>query len=150
MGNTPSNSVKEDVKIDTESLKNFSMSVKSVAKELSPCVVSIIVSKDVQTYKTDPFGFFYEPSGTIRKKVGGGTGFFVTKDGLILTNKHVVSNPQANYTIITSEGEEFTGKVLAFDPTTDLAIMQTYDENGKKLDGRKPVSFIDNQTSLEV
>jgi S1-C subfamily serine protease len=83
-------------------MKNLSMSIKSVAKELSPSVVSIIISKDIQTYKTDPFGFFYEPAGTIHKKVGGGTGFFITKDGLILTNKHVVSDSQASYTIITS------------------------------------------------
>lgn len=141
---------KEGVKIDTVSLKNLSASVKSVAKKLSPSVVSIIVSKDIQTYRTDPFGFFYEPSGTVRKKVGGGTGFFVTKEGLVLTNKHVVSDPSASYTIITASGEEFTGKVLAFDPTTDLAIVQAYDADGKKLADREPVGFIDNTESLEV
>ena len=126
------------------------MSVKTVAKKLSPSVVSIIISKDVQTYKTDPFGFFYEPSGTVRQKVGGGTGFFVTKDGLVLTNKHVVSDPNASYAIISASGEEFTGKVLATDPTTDLAIVQTYDIDGKKLTNREPVSFVDNSNSLEV
>lgn len=141
---------KEEVKIDTASLKNLSVSVKSVAKKLSPSVVSIIVSKDVQTYKTDPFGFFYEPSGTVRQKVGGGTGFFVSKDGLVLTNKHVVSDPTASYAIISASGEEFTGKVLAFDPTTDLAIVQTYDVDGKKLTDREPVSLVASSTSLEV
>lgn len=138
------------MKTDTAPLKNLSASVKSVAKKLSPSVVNIIVSKDVQTYKTDPFGFFYEPSGTVRRKVGGGTGFFVTKEGLVLTNKHVVSDPAASYTIITSSGEEFTGKVLAFDPTTDLAIVQTYDIDGKKLTDREPVSFIESANSVEV
>lgn len=141
---------KEEVKIDTASLKNLSESVKSVAKKLSPSVVSIIVSKDVQTYKTDPYGFFYEPSGTVRKKVGGGTGFFVTKDGLVLTNKHVVSDPAASYTIISASGEEFTGKVLAFDPTTDLAMVQTYDVDGKKLTDREPASFVKDINALEV
>lgn len=140
----------KSVEIDTTPLKNLSESVKSVAKKLSPSVISIVVSKDIQTYRTDPFGFFYEPSGTVRKKVGGGTGFFVTKEGLVLTNKHVVSDPSASYTVITAGGEEFTGKVLAFDPTTDLAIMQTYDANGKKLEGRETVEFLDNQSSVEV
>ncbi|MFA6090983.1 MAG: trypsin-like peptidase domain-containing protein [Candidatus Gracilibacteria bacterium] len=148
--NTSTSAQKEEVKIDTQSLKNLGASVKSVAKKLSPSVVSIIVSKDVQTYKTDPFGFFYEPAGTVRKKVGGGTGFFITRDGLILTNKHVVSDPQASYTIISATGEEFTGKVLSFDPSTDLAIMQSYDVDGKKLTDREPVKFAKNGNSLEV
>ena len=124
--------------------------MKSVAKKLSPSVVSIIVSKDVQTYKTDPFGFFYEPSGTVRKKVGGGTGFFITKEGLVLTNKHVVSDPVASYTIISASGEEFVGKVLSFDPTNDLAVVQAYDIDGKKLTDREPVNFIGNESPLEV
>jgi len=140
----------QEAPINTNALKDLSTSVKSVVKELSPSVVSIIVSKEVQTYKTDPFGFFYEPSGTVRKKVGGGTGFFVSKDGLILTNKHVVSDPNASYAIISSTGEEFIGKVLAFDPTTDLAILQTYDVSGKKLTDREAVSFVADGNSLEV
>lgn len=82
--------------------------------------------------------------------MGGGTGFFVTKEGLVLTNKHVVSDPSASYTIITASGEEFTGKVLSFDPTTDLAIVQAYDVDGKNLMDREPVSFIDNGNSMEV
>lgn len=137
------------IRIDT-SVKNLSSSVKEVAKRLSPSVVNIIISRDVQTYRTDPFGFFYEPSGTVRKKVGGGTGFFVTRDGLVLTNKHVVSDPNASYTIITATGEEFAGKVIAVDPTNDLAIVQALDANGKKLSDRTPVTFVQDPKSVEV
>jgi len=43
-------------------LKNLEKNVKNIAKNLSPSVVSIIVSKEVQTYKTDPFGFFQQPA----------------------------------------------------------------------------------------
>lgn len=117
---------------------------------LSPSVVSIIVSKDVQVYRTDPFGFFYEPSGTVRKQVGGGTGFFVTKDGLILTNKHVVSDQNASYTVITSGGQEYIGKVLSYDPTTDLALLQAYTKDNKKLTDMTAVSFIEDTASIEV
>lgn len=134
---------------DVTSLKNISVSLKDVAKNLSPSVVSIIISRDFQVYRTDPFGFFYEPSGVQRKKVGGGTWFFVTKDGLILTNKHVVSDPGATYTIITASNEEFTGKVIATDPTTDLALIQAYSSE-KKLEWRTVVSFVEDTNSIEV
>jgi hypothetical protein len=52
------------------SLYDIESGVKAVAKSVSPSVVSIVISKDVPVYRTDPFGFFYEPSGTVRKQVG--------------------------------------------------------------------------------
>lgn len=61
-----------------------------------------------------------------------------------------MSDPAASYAIITASGEEFNGKVLAIDPTTDLAIVQTYDSDGKRLTDREPVGFSDNADSLEV
>lgn len=107
-------------------LANLESGVKSIASQVSPSVVSIVITREVQTYRTDPYGFFYEPAGTVRKKVGGGTGFFVSKDGYILTNKHVVSDPKAEYTIILADGRELIGKVLAYDPTTDLAVIRAF------------------------
>jgi S1-C subfamily serine protease len=108
------------------SLTGLESGVKSIASQVSPSVVSIVITREVQTYRTDPYGFFYEPAGTVRKKVGGGTGFFVSKDGYILTNKHVVSDPKAEYTIILADGRELIGKVLAYDPTTDLAVIRAF------------------------
>lgn len=136
--------------ISTASVKSLGDSVKSVAKRLSPSVVNIVISKDIQVYKTDPFGFFYEPSGTVRRKVGGGTGFFINRDGLILTNKHVVGDPQGEYTVITSDNREFVGKVVAFDPTTDLALVQAYGTDGKKITNSTPVELTDNSATLSV
>jgi serine protease Do len=43
---------------------------------------------------------------------------------LILTNKHVVSNTSASYTVITSDGKKYNAKVLAQDPANDLAIVK--------------------------
>lgn len=61
-------------------LVSLESGVKSIASQVSPSVVSIVITREVQTYRTDPYGFFYEPAGTVRKKVGGGTGFFVSKE----------------------------------------------------------------------
>lgn len=124
--------------------------VKDVASRVGPSVVSIVVTKDMRTYRTDPFGFFYEPAGTVRRKVGGGTGFFVRKDGYLLTNKHVVSDPQASYSIILSNGDELDGKVLAFDPTTDLAMMRAFEKDGKPYSNAVPVRVIPQTADLSV
>lgn len=57
-------------------------------------------------------------------KVGGGSGFIVHPDGLVLTNKHVVFDPHAEYTVITSEEKEYTGKVISRDPINDVAVLK--------------------------
>lgn len=136
--------------VQTATLAAVEAGVKSVAKSVSPSVVSILVSKDVPIYKTDPFGFFYQPSGTVRKQIGGGSGFFVRKDGYVLTNKHVVSDPNASYSVILSTGEELQGKVLAFDPVTDLAVVRAYVSENVPYESAQPVSFVASTSDIEV
>ncbi len=114
--------------------------IKTV-KEVSPSVVNIIISKDVpimEQYYTNPFGndFFgwpfgndfkvpqYKQKGTEKKEVGSGSGFIISKDGMILTNKHVVSETDAEYTVLLNSGDKYPAKVLARDPFFDLAIIK--------------------------
>ena len=131
-------------------LSDLESGVKALAAKVSPSVVSIIVSKDVPVYRTDPFGFFYEPAGTERRKLGGGTGFFIDKNGYILTNKHVVADPSAEYSVILSNGEELVGKVLAIDPTNDLAVMRAFRDQATPYASAVPVSFVESQEDVEV
>ena len=98
--------------------------ITKLVKEVSPSVVSIIIKKDLTLYRRDDFWFFQEPVGTVRQKVGGGSGFFITKDGKILTNKHVVADGNAEYVVVTNDGKEYEASVLARDPLTDLAVIQ--------------------------
>lgn len=109
-------------------------------KKVSPAVVSIIITKDVpkiEQYWSDPFGndlfdnFFWpfrvpqqKQNGTEKKEVGGGTGFIVSQDGMILTNKHVVSDESAEYTVLMNDGSKAEAKVLARDSGNDLAIIK--------------------------
>ncbi|MFA5079999.1 MAG: trypsin-like peptidase domain-containing protein [Candidatus Paceibacterota bacterium] len=112
--------------------------VISAVKNASDSVVSVVISKEVPVYKKvendnsdvyDPFGFFnltpqYEQNGTEKQEVGQGSGFFVTEDGMILTNKHVAYDSAAEYTVITSNGKEYKAKILSRDPVQDLAILK--------------------------
>ncbi|MDD2487369.1 MAG: trypsin-like peptidase domain-containing protein [Candidatus Gracilibacteria bacterium] len=142
----------QDIKKITSSnpdLKTLQSNVKTIASVVSPSVVNIIISKDVQIYRSDPFGFFQEPSGTVKRNVGGGSGFFITKNGLILTNKHVVSDTNASYTIIEANGDEYEGKVISLDPTNDLAIIKAY-KSGKEINDAIPVSFVNETSSIQV
>ena len=74
-----------------------------VVKDASPAVVSIVITKDVPIL---------------------GTGFIVSKDGMILTNKHVVLDESANCTIFTNDGRKFSAKILAKDPVQDIALLK--------------------------
>jgi S1-C subfamily serine protease len=101
--------------------------------------VNIIITKELTVYKNDPFNFFRQPVWSIERKIWWGTGFFVSKDGIILTNKHVVQDPNAQYTVILNNWDEYPAQILAKDPITDLAAI--------KIDTDKeiiPLEFIEN------
>ncbi len=113
-----------------------------VVKETSPSVVSIIITKDVpvfEEYFYNPFKEFeeffgptpfefkiprYRQRGTEKREIGAGTGFIISEDGMILTNKHVVLDENAQYTVFTVDGKKYPAKVLARDPIRDIAILK--------------------------
>lgn len=113
--------------------------VVDVVERASPAVVSVIVSKDipkVEDVLLDPFGGPFSgpspfrfrvrrPSGDVEKQeVGGGSGFVVDETGLILTNRHVVADENADYTVLFNNGEKAPARVLARDPSLDLAVLR--------------------------
>ncbi len=119
---------------------NEDSAIIDVVKKASPAVVSIIISQDLNKLpgygmnpnSLDPFYFFFNGRGQSQQspqapnvqQVGAGSGFFVTSDGLILTNKHVVSDNSASYTVLTSDGKSYDAKIMSQDPANDLAIIK--------------------------
>jgi len=111
------------------SLDYDKLTIDSV-KKVAPSVVSIVISKHMPKIKSlypapffGPF-MFGETEGTEKVKVGGGSGFIVHPDGLVLTNKHVVFDTNAEYTVITVDGKEYPGKVVSCDPINDIAVVK--------------------------
>lgn len=117
---------------------SYEQAIINAVKEASSSVVSIIISKNLPVYEQifiDPFEDFpgfgsplglqipqYVQKGTELKQIGAGSGFIVSEDGLVLTNKHVVLDKEAEYTVLLNDGRKFSAKVLALDPIQDLAV----------------------------
>jgi S1-C subfamily serine protease len=111
-GGTLTQTTIEKVKVEEES------AIIDAIKKVTPSVVSIISIK-----KTE--GLFF---GVYEEKEGG-TGFVITSDGLILTNKHVAYDKKASYTVLTSDGHQYKAKIYSMDPLYDLAILKIEAKN---------------------
>ena len=127
---------KNNQEANREKIIQEDSAVIDVVEKSSPAVVSIVITKDVPKYRSffsDPFGFFSDPSdsqgATEKQTVGGGSGFFSSSNGMIITNKHVVSDLNAEYTVITNDGKEYSARVLARDANKDIAIIKIEGEN---------------------
>ncbi len=99
--------------------------VVDVAERVSPSVVTVSVEtprRRVMEY--NPFG------GGFSARVEGGTpqdigsGFIVRADGLIITNKHVVSDQNAQYKVITKDNQEYPVQQINRDPANDIAVLK--------------------------
>ncbi|HPO05671.1 MAG TPA: trypsin-like peptidase domain-containing protein, partial [Candidatus Gracilibacteria bacterium] len=141
--------------------------VSQVVKNIRSSVVSVIETKELTTYRqnpwTDPFfqqffggnddffsPFFQQNPKTEEKKkvqTGGGSGFIYTKEGLIITNKHVVQDEDAEYSVVLYDNTELKAKVIARDPYRDFALLQV-DLKDQKVE-LKPVK-LGNSQDLEV
>lgn len=120
-------------------------------KKVAPSVVNVVISKYLSKIKTSyglPFGnpFLFgdtEDGHKEKVNVGGGSGFIVHPDGLILTNKHVVFDSDAEYTVLTTDGQEYSAKVVSRDPINDIAVLKI---NATGL----PVVRLGNSSKLEL
>jgi serine protease Do len=57
------------------------------------------------------------------RPIAQGSGFFISSDGYIVTNDHVVKEGQA-YTVVLNDGTEMDAKLIGTDPRTDLAVLK--------------------------
>lgn len=109
--------------------------VKTIKKVL-PAVVTITISKYLTVIeRPSGFGFpfeefFFIPRARKKKeKIGSGSGFIVDPNGIILTNRHVVADPEAEYLVILDNEEKYKAEVLARDPINDIAILKIRAKN---------------------
>ena len=130
--------------IETEYIPQTSEEQKiiKVVEESSPAVVSIIITKDVPQYGQ-------------KQRIGGGTGFIVSENGMIITNKHVVLDDTADYTVFTNDGAKYSAKVLAKDPIQDIAVIKIEPDKNVNSSGgvtidKFPMLELGDSSSLQI
>ena len=110
--------------------------VIDAVREVSPSVVSIIATKDVAKMYGSTGAFPFEQSFGLelprpqapkqgqKRQISGGTGFIISSDGLIVTNRHVVADVEAEYEAVMSDGRRLSAKVAAIDAVLDIALLK--------------------------
>ncbi|MCW1948960.1 MAG: trypsin-like peptidase domain-containing protein [Candidatus Shapirobacteria bacterium] len=108
--------------VDEESLTT------KVVERATPSVVTVSINKDVIKSTADIFAQLFGSGQAnletehIEQDIG--TGFIISSDGLIVTNKHVVSDTSAKYKVIIGKDEAIEVKNIYRDPVNDLAILK--------------------------
>ena len=109
--------------------------VVNVVDNVNPAVVSIVITKDVpimEQYYENYGGSFgnvfsvprYRQNGTEEREVGGGSGFIISNDGYVVTNNHVVSDAEAQYTVFLNDGMKYDATIVSTDATLDIALLK--------------------------
>jgi len=127
--------------------------IPKIVKKALPAVVTITASKLFSFFKADFENIsslsdlkkpLFSPKGKKRIEIGGGSGFIVDPSGIILTNRHVIQDPNAQYIVILNTNEKFKAEVLARDLIHDIAILKI---KGKK---RFPYLKLGDSSKLQL
>ena len=140
-------------------LQEQTLSIPDIIADANNAVVSIVVTKDIPIYEQyyeelNPFGFFgnffslpkVREKGSEEREIGGGSGFIVSSDGLVVTNRHVVNDEDARYSVILLDGQTYNASVLASDTVLDIAVLQIEDLSDKEL----PTLTFGDSTNLRL
>ena len=110
---------------ETAAINGMELNFAPLVKKVRPAVVKVM-SESIR--KREGFGddlldrFLNEPRG--RDKVPGvGSGFFISEDGYLITNNHVVKDA-VKVTVRTIDKKEYTARTVGTDPRTDLALLK--------------------------
>ena len=115
------------------------MSFDSLIEQVSPAVVSIEAEGSVEAPNAPDmsqlppqFREFFERFGGIpdqpRERRAQGSGFFISADGYVVTNNHVIDGADTIRVVLT-DGRSLEASVVGTDVATDLALLRVEDED---------------------
>ena len=114
--------------------KEIPSSFANLAEKLMPSVVNISSTQTIKT-TANPFPFQFPPGSPFedmfkefnkpseRKATALGSGFIIDKEGIVVTNNHVIQGAE-DIIVSVNESKEYKAKVLGTDPYMDLAVLK--------------------------
>lgn len=86
-----------------------------------------------------------QPQPQMREGMSLGSGFFISEDGYVVTNNHVIENA-TEITVVLADGDEFNATVVGTDPLTDIALLEIDNPASRSF----PFVRLDTDPSLRV
>lgn len=130
---------------DTTVVSGEEHTIPDMVERVSEAVVSVIATADVPIVEQyfeeyNPWGEMFgggfgfsiprqRQIGTEKQEVGGGSGFIVSPDGYVITNRHVVDAKNVEYSVVTNDGKNYPVKIIAKDSALDIAVLKIDSEN---------------------
>lgn len=105
---------------EVPNLRGLSVEYAKIAQAVRPSVVNVDTSGTTRTRVKDRLGRI----GYLPQSVKGqGSGVIVSEEGYIITNHHVIADKQEIIITLANE-DKYLGKLIAFDPSTDIALLK--------------------------
>ena len=117
--------IAEDLRLDEQEA-----TIRAIQKVI-PAVVNIIIYDYEEHVSID----LTTGAQTVEKEKvqkGSGTGFIISADGLVATNKHVIDSGEdetAEYKIILNSGKQYYAQLIGRDAVKDLAVLKIFDKD---------------------
>ena len=129
------------------------MSFASLIEQVSPAVVSIEAEGRVDSANAPDmsqlppqFREFFERFGGMpdqpRERRAQGSGFFISADGYVVTNNHVIEGADTIRVVLT-DGRSLDATVVGTDVATDLALLRVAEED-------EPFAYVELERDLNI
>lgn len=137
--------------IKTSSLLALQSSLVHTIASAQQSVVSITISKDIRSYIEDPSQLNW-PWNIQQQtaKIWWGSGIIVSKQWYIITNKHVIQDTTAKYSVTLYNGKIYNVDKIWFDNLLDLAILKILDSTWKTPVDLVPASFLPLDKQVDI
>jgi serine protease Do len=108
---------------DLRAVRSLSRAFERAADQIEESVVHITTASEIQRVRQDIFGRRFRVGPPEMRQTGLGSGVIISRDGLVLTNHHVIANGD-RLVVRVFDGRELDATLVGSDEATDLAVLK--------------------------